>query len=994
MEQQFDIFISHASASSISFVELIADWLERENGLKCWYAPRNLDNTGAGKEYPDELASAILNSRCMIVVLNNDALQSKWVMHEVQQADNQKKRIIPFVVEELSVKDTGLSLMLNSRHFITAYPHPEDKFPLLLKNIKQILGYDAPSILPKEPIGNKRSKSKVDFEYDNGIAFLELNQDKEAFMSFFRAVKKGNKDAAHKLVEIVFKNCKNPKFLDESIWEQIKEIADVGEGYAELLMHFKYYSMATQNEVAVEYLLSSIEKFDSPIAYLQLGICYGWGLGVPYSDVLAKKYYEIALDKGCASACRYLGQMYLYGESYIEKDLVKAEKYLRRGVDMGEEGCYNLLIRLYAILGTYEKALELAQHAIDGQIKGGYTVMGDYFYNCVKDNEKAEEWYEIAGNHEENKAWGALAVLSYAKGDIEKAIRYARKGYSVNDSLSCRMLGYICEEREDFERAWDYYQQAILRFGTGYDGLARLYIDKNYHPDNYDLSDLKRDLKLSVQLQNIESVKYLLKVLLAENGRNSAIFTYDNIKDMPEAYDILRVGANGGDGECLFIYGRLLLESEGEMYNPFRGIDYIESAAERGNRDAIIYAYNYYKREAPNKLSDLSVKIVNGKFYVEQETQQVIKYFLVHNEPTAAFVDWLYRSLRIFVWEDVPLFFECFKIFRKAINSTSEEIKEWVTEQVNTLLKEFKSDSSTTALMVPFFACLMGQKLSDETTNNQSALLSFLRNLLDIGNEELFVTKIPYFKNNINLIWPDYSNEKILNGDFSNESDLRIFYGLINESLPDSLEIYDLGESGASELNDYFGHVTYTHGFNATKTKLFFSAYTEILEAYRNLIKYGRAQNSNEYFEVLPSCVCCSMAATLNYCLNSLKMLILSRNAFGDRWTEIVANLGNLDYLFEIAETFDDQEVRSLLYGYYHLADARNELLLFNIQLEHGSCKYYAEIINTIIKELDNNNISHSFQTATEDTIPQETKEWRDAMMEFAATIKTYLTME
>ncbi len=990
MEQQFDIFISHASESSISFVEQIANWLERENGLKCWYAPRNLDNTGAGKEYADELASAILNSRCMIVVLNNDALQSKWVMHEVQQADDQKKRIIPFVVEELSVKNTGLSLMLNSRHFIAAYPHPEDKFPLLLKNIKQVLGYDAPSILPKEPIGNRRLQSKVDFEYENGMAFLELNQDKEAFMSFFRSVKKGNKDAAHKLVEIVLKNCKNPKFLDESIWKQIKEIADSGEGYAELLMHFKYYSMATQNDVAVEYLLNSIEKFDSPIAYLQLGICYGWGLGVPYSDVLAKKNYEIALEKGCAPACRYLGQMYLYGENCIEKDLVKAEEFLRKGVDMGEEGCYSLLINLYAILGTYEKAYELAQHAIDCHIKGGYTVMGDYFYNCVKDNEKAEEWYEIAGNHEENKAWGKLATLSYLKGNKEEAIRYARKGYSVNDSLSCRMLGYICEEREDYERAWDYYLQAILRFGIGYDGLAKLYIDKNYHPDNYDLSDLKRDLKLSVQLQNIESVKYLLKVLLVENGKDSAIFSYDNLKDLPEAYDILRVGANGGDAECLFIYGRLLLESEGEMFNPFRGIDLIESAAEKGENDAITYVLKYYKDKSSQKLIELSNKIINGKSYAGNETLFLAECFLKENKPNTSFIDWLYRSLQILAYEDVPMFFECFKTFRQAINSSNEEIKEWVTEQVNTLLKEFESDSTTTALMVPFFACLMGQKLSNETTNNHSNLLSFLRNLLDIGNDVLFIQKIPYFKNNINLIWADYTNEKILNGDFSNERDLRIFYGLSNETLPDSLEIYDLGESGASELNDYLENVTYAHGFNTTKTKLFFSAYTDMLETYRNLIKCGRAQNCDEDFEVLPSRVCCSMKSTLNYCLNSLKMLVLSRTAFGDRWTEIVANLGNLDYLFEIAETFDDQEVRNLLYGYYHLADARNELLLFNIQLEHGSCKYYADTINAIIKELDN-NISHGFQTATEDSFSDSVKGWKESMSEFVETLKNYL---
>ena len=131
-----------------------------------------------------------------------------------------------------------------------------------------------------------------------------------------------------------------------------------------------------------------------------------------------------------------------------------------------------------------------------------------------------------------------------------------------------------------------------------------------------------RKVLLSVKLQNVESVKYLLKVLLIEKNKDSSVINFDILKDIPESYEILRLGANVGDCDSLFIYGRLLLESDGDMFNPFRGIEFVESAAEKGNKDAIFYAFEYYKNDSPQKLSELSEKIVNGKLYAGKETKR------------------------------------------------------------------------------------------------------------------------------------------------------------------------------------------------------------------------------------------------------------------------------------------------------------------------------------------------------------------------------------
>ena len=258
---KYDVFLSHCSDSSLGFVERMADYLE-EAGVTCWYAPRNLDKTGAGKEYDDEIVFAIRDSRCLVVILNDDALNSRWVKREVSQAEKQNKMIIPFAVSELSVNN-GLLMRLEDRHIINAYPEPEKRMPVLLKNVKQLLGQDVSGIvLHEEKDVTYSNLNKVfDLDYEEGEAFMKVEQDKDAFLSFLRSAKNGNEKAADKLVEIAQNNSKNAQFLDDNTWEQIEELSDQGKGYADLLMYFRYYSMGTQNEVAVKYLMRSLKGY-------------------------------------------------------------------------------------------------------------------------------------------------------------------------------------------------------------------------------------------------------------------------------------------------------------------------------------------------------------------------------------------------------------------------------------------------------------------------------------------------------------------------------------------------------------------------------------------------------------------------------------------------------------------------------------------------------------------------------------------------------------
>lgn len=989
---KYDVFISHSSASSLDFVKQLVKWFEIDNGISCWYAPRNLDSTGAGKDYDDELVSAIKDSHCMVVVLNDDSLVSKWVKHEVNQAEKRNMMIFPFAVSKLSVNN-GLLMRLEDRHIIAAYPDPSEKFPLLLKNVKQLLGQDVSGIIVKEDFVNKvKSINDIDFDYEEGLAFLEVNHDKEAFLSFLNAAENGNKDAASKLVDIMRQDSKNAQFLDDSTWERIEELSDRGEWYADLLMHFKYYSMGTQNEIAIKYLRRSMKKYDSPISFLQLGICYGWGLGVPLSDVLALRYYEKALERNCGFACRYIGQLYMYGGNNIEKDLAKAEEYLKKGVEMSDVRSFELLFDLYCNMGENGEAKALAQQMIDQHVKGGYSLMGDYFLYCLQDQERAKDCYTEAVKHEENGAWGNLALLAWHNNEKDDAFRSARRGYLENDSRSFGLLGQIYESEGDLDKAWDFYHQEVLKFGMGEDGLAKLYFDNNYLPDNYKISDLKRDLELSAKKQNLESIKYLLRLMLLENGENSEVITYENIKDLSDSYEFLRIGAKEGDADMLFIYGRLLMESDGKLYNPYTGIDYIESAMEKGNKDAVTYLFNCRNKLSTKELSRLYQNIIKSRTYVGIETATVIGYYSEYDLP---FIEWLYRSLKNLVWVNTFIFFDCFRVFRKAIESTitQVDVKNWLDKQVEDFVADY---SDTSALVTPFYAYLLATKLSIGDETNDFDTLAVARIEINIDDEIGNLTKIPYFKDNVQMLWPDYDPDKILDGDFSNTRDLRIFYGVNSLSLPDVLIG---GDETVSGINDYFSEdINYPYevqGFNETRTKMFNCSYDKIIVYYQMLKDKGVISGFEDdyYCSISQTSVCCSISDTLEYCLNCLKMLIASRDAFGDVWQEIVGNLDNAIRLRDIAETVKDYETRELLYGYCDFIEARNELLMIDIQLEHSiNNAYISSIINAIIDEIEENNIKHELQRITDDNIPDSIGDLKEAMRGFAGALRNYLT--
>lgn len=101
------IFISHSSKDK-KVARGVAEHLRRQ-GWQVW-----IDETGiaGGKAWRAELAQALKRSSVVVVLVTMESMLSKWVVREVEVADDLEKPIIPVVVEDVPYSDS-LRIILN-----------------------------------------------------------------------------------------------------------------------------------------------------------------------------------------------------------------------------------------------------------------------------------------------------------------------------------------------------------------------------------------------------------------------------------------------------------------------------------------------------------------------------------------------------------------------------------------------------------------------------------------------------------------------------------------------------------------------------------------------------------------------------------------------------------------------------------------------------------------------------------------------------------------
>ena len=125
-----DVFISYSSKDKRKALQ-VRETLEK-NGITVWMAP---DNITVGSSYPRELSNAIAECSVLVLVESENSLSSQWVLNEVLEAHNAKKKIIPFAIEK--IQDNGF-IFLNDVQVIDA--SMDNSYEMLVRTVLQELG--------------------------------------------------------------------------------------------------------------------------------------------------------------------------------------------------------------------------------------------------------------------------------------------------------------------------------------------------------------------------------------------------------------------------------------------------------------------------------------------------------------------------------------------------------------------------------------------------------------------------------------------------------------------------------------------------------------------------------------------------------------------------------------------------------------------------------------------------------------------------------------
>lgn len=123
-----------------------ANWVRtvlEQNGISCWMAPMSIKG---GASYASEIPQAIRQCQVFVLILSEKAQKSKWVPKEVDQAINENKVILPFMLENCSLQDDFNFYLTNIQRY-AAYENKSKAIEKMLIEIKAILGIkDKPKI--------------------------------------------------------------------------------------------------------------------------------------------------------------------------------------------------------------------------------------------------------------------------------------------------------------------------------------------------------------------------------------------------------------------------------------------------------------------------------------------------------------------------------------------------------------------------------------------------------------------------------------------------------------------------------------------------------------------------------------------------------------------------------------------------------------------------------------------------------------------------------
>lgn len=130
-------FISYSSKElqkAMNFCNLL-----EKNEVPCWIAPRNIP---VGSNYTKTIPTAISSCPVFIILISQNAQNSKFVLRELEYAVSSRKPVIPILLEDCSLSDE-FRFLVGLEHHLPAYQLSEQAVVEAIVQRIQTIGSDS-----------------------------------------------------------------------------------------------------------------------------------------------------------------------------------------------------------------------------------------------------------------------------------------------------------------------------------------------------------------------------------------------------------------------------------------------------------------------------------------------------------------------------------------------------------------------------------------------------------------------------------------------------------------------------------------------------------------------------------------------------------------------------------------------------------------------------------------------------------------------------------
>ncbi|WP_405292955.1 toll/interleukin-1 receptor domain-containing protein [Methanobrevibacter sp.] len=127
-----DVYLSY-DEKDLDTALNVCETLE-SNGLKCWMKNRDVDSDNRVRS----IIKAIKQSRLLLLVHSKNSKHSKFINNEVNEAFDADRSFLVYHIDDSELSD-NLGFFLNAKPKINAYPNPEEKNDVLIRNAKNLV---------------------------------------------------------------------------------------------------------------------------------------------------------------------------------------------------------------------------------------------------------------------------------------------------------------------------------------------------------------------------------------------------------------------------------------------------------------------------------------------------------------------------------------------------------------------------------------------------------------------------------------------------------------------------------------------------------------------------------------------------------------------------------------------------------------------------------------------------------------------------------------